>query len=215
MALILEIIDKSFHSDLENNDECYYLRDYTRGTGFQGSPTNDLILNFKKGVKYKGTVQYPYKIKAIDQISNEILEGFKAHLKIPNPIFCPIPPSKAKDHPEYDDRLIQVLTKVQTEFPMQILELIETSTSHVPQHNAEVRMSLLELKDHLQFMNKGIDLNGKAVFLFDDIITNGRHFKACKQLILEHYPQARVIGLFIARRIEDPNLENWDPLNLN
>lgn len=211
--MILEV-DKHLHNDLDEDDLCYYFRDYTRGTGFQGSQTNGLILNFKKSVTLKGTPQYPHKIRAIDQISGEVLKGLQTYLNIENPIFCPIPPSKSKTHPEYDDRLLQVLINVQKGLTCRMFELIETSKSHEAQHNANSRMSLSELKEHLQFVDKGVDLNGETIFLFDDVITNGRHFKACQQLIHENYPLARVLGLFIARRIEEPNLEDWDPLNL-
>jgi predicted amidophosphoribosyltransferase len=40
----------------------------------------------------------------------------------------------------------------------------------------------------------------KNVVLFDDVITTGSHFKACKRAI-EHTPRVeRVIGIFVARR---------------
>lgn len=39
-----------------------------------------------------------------------------------------------------------------------------------------------------------------TVFLFDDVLTAGTHFKACKRRIFEHAPTSRVIGLFIGRR---------------
>lgn len=212
MALILGI-EKAFHLDLDDGDECFYLRDYYRSLGFQGGDVNDRVINFKKSVRHKGEPQYYYKTSAINQISKELLNALSEHLQVENPIFCPIPPSKSKSDPLYDDRLIQVLENVQRFLPIQIHEFIETLHSHEAQHAAEIRMGHSELKDHFSFIDLGVDLNDRMVFLFDDVITNGRHFKICKSLILERYPRARVIGLFYARTIDQVDLDIWDPFD--
>ncbi|AOV54766.1 hypothetical protein A4C47_17660 [Escherichia coli O157:H7] len=35
--------------------------------------------------------------------------------------------------------------------------------------------------------------------IFDDVLTAGSHFKAMKSLILQHIPEACILGLFVAR----------------
>ena len=39
----------------------------------------------------------------------------------------------------------------------------------------------------------------ETIILFDDLLTNGTHFKACKRLIQERLPDHAVIDLFIGR----------------
>jgi hypothetical protein len=39
------------------------------------------------------------------------------------------------------------------------------------------------------------------VVVFDDVISGGNHFAACKRLIHLHHPGCRVMGVFIARRV--------------
>ena len=34
---------------------------------------------------------------------------------------------------------------------------------------------------------------------FDDVLTAGSHFKAMKNLLLQHIPDACILGLFVAR----------------
>ncbi|CAM7050807.1 Adenine phosphoribosyltransferase [Escherichia coli] len=36
------------------------------------------------------------------------------------------------------------------------------------------------------------------IVIFDDVLTAGSHFKAMKSLILQHIPEACILGLFVA-----------------
>ena len=49
---------------LNENDECYYFMEHING-GYQASPNNNKISNFKKPLNTKGTDQWRWKIKAI------------------------------------------------------------------------------------------------------------------------------------------------------
>ena len=40
----------------------------------------------------------------------------------------------------------------------------------------------------------------ETVFVVDDVLTTGCHFKAVKHVLEKRFPEARVVGLFIARR---------------
>jgi 8-oxo-dGTP pyrophosphatase MutT (NUDIX family) len=41
-----------------------------------------------------------------------------------------------------------------------------------------------------------------AIILFDDIITSGAHFKAVQEIIHKAFPNAPIIGLFVARNVK-------------
>jgi predicted amidophosphoribosyltransferase len=39
------------------------------------------------------------------------------------------------------------------------------------------------------------------IILVDDVITQGAHFKACKTLLQQEFPNSKIKGLFIARTV--------------
>ncbi|WP_297337660.1 hypothetical protein [Algoriphagus sp.] len=202
MALIIKISDFSLHLDLEEKDNCFYLREYVNGAGFQGGKTNSLILNFKKSVDEKGKDHYQYKEMAIGQIADELIQALYENKNLDKMIFCPIPPSKQKSDPLYDDRLIQVLNRVKESIPITFEEMLETKISHPAQHKSAKRLSKADLKGKFSLASNSIDPTGKVVVLFDDVIANGRHFKVCSEIINDRFPGTAIIGLFIARRVE-------------
>lgn len=210
MALI-KITDYTLHTDLDSSDSCYYLRDYIQGKGWQGGQTNNLILNLKKSVSFRNTPSYSYKEHAINQVAKEIADQMKGFSNIDDFVFCPIPPSKDKNHPEYDDRITQVLKVVSSYFKINIQEMIINIESHEANHNASSgRLSYSELKSKFQFDQSLGFLGNKRIILVDDMITNGRHFKVCKDLILENFPEINVVGLFVARRVLDEQSWSYD-----
>jgi len=40
----------------------------------------------------------------------------------------------------------------------------------------------------------------RVFFLLDDMITSGAHFIACKDLLVERFPEIRIAGLFWSRK---------------
>jgi predicted amidophosphoribosyltransferase len=46
--------------------------------------------------------------------------------------------------------------------------------------------------------------------LFDDVLTTGAHFRAAHSVLKRAFPNARIIGLFIARRVpESSDVEDF------
>src|SRR5262245_44090882 len=92
------------HSYLEANDECYFLWEYTARKGFGFSETNGLIHNFKKSMDRRGKPEWRYKDKAIKRAAAAFWQtANKPFLRTAT--LVPIPPSKAKSDPMYDDRI--------------------------------------------------------------------------------------------------------------
>jgi predicted amidophosphoribosyltransferase len=42
-----------------------------------------------------------------------------------------------------------------------------------------------------------------VIGIFDDVLTTGAHFKSVQSLLRDQFPQAQIIGLFIARRVPE------------
>jgi hypothetical protein len=58
------------HPHLQQSDEVYYIGEYTNGMRADFSPTNKLILNYKKEPKWEGTPSWSYKEPAIKQVAD-------------------------------------------------------------------------------------------------------------------------------------------------
>jgi hypothetical protein len=103
----IDELTRGDHTYLEGSDECLFFGDYTARKGFAYSATNNVVLNFKKPVKYKGKAGWQYKGKAIKEIAQAFSENLGSALGTLT--LVPIPPSKLKTDPEYDDRLMEML----------------------------------------------------------------------------------------------------------
>ncbi|MCZ2480023.1 hypothetical protein [Aquirufa nivalisilvae] len=190
------------HRELEESDKCFFFTEYTSQTGFQGSQENEDILNFKKSPIHKGTAQYIFKERIITKFAGYISIAFGNTLNVLNDhSWVPIPPSKSRDDERYDDRLIQMLYQVNQLERSNIVELIYTHQSHDPSHSLGARHSKDDLKSMFTIDESQLINCKKNIVLIDDVLTNGTHFKACSELILQHIPDATIKGLFIARRI--------------
>ncbi len=71
----------------------------------------------------KGRPEWKWKVWAIER-SAQMLREVVPKRWLDRASFVPVPPSKAKDHPEYDDRLIQILEKLGTGRELDIRELV-------------------------------------------------------------------------------------------
>ena len=111
------------HSYLELSDRCYFLGEYTARKGFSFSATNHLIHNFKKPMDRRGRPEWPYKEQAIQNAATALRAAF-----LPEGLsvltLVPIPPSKAKTDPLYDDRMVQMLRAIRPVPPLDIRELV-------------------------------------------------------------------------------------------
>jgi hypothetical protein len=178
---------------LEANDSCYYAMDYLAGGGWNASEANGLINNFKKSVSKRGTNQWPHKLRAIERFGIGL-----ARILPPNCVIAPLPTSKAINDPEYDDRLVQAVraaakykTSLTVEQPIGLTDSI--SASHVG-GSRRINDILANL-----VWNGFAGSVPDGMFLIDDVITTGAHFKACQRLIWQHHPAMKIGGIFWAK----------------
>jgi predicted amidophosphoribosyltransferase len=189
------------HYFLSEGDECYYFVEYTSQKGFNFSDGNNVISNLKKKLTFKGKPAWKYKQEAIQQVATLIKTQIFDKVDISNVTLVPIPPSKSKDHELYDDRMLQVLQLAAKGVEADIRELILCDESMEAAHEREVRPTIAELQENMYLDDDLLDDLEDTIWLFDDVLTTGAHFIACKNLILEHNPNASVYGIFVARRV--------------
>lgn len=204
----LTLIDESTRQDhcyITPDDHCAYYGEYTARRGYSHSTTNQLVWDLK--VAINKTNQLCYKRNSVAQIAKVLQQT------ISNPqdlVFVPVPPSKAKTDPLYDDRMTEILRLYQAAVPqVDYRELVVQNTTTRASHESGDRLSSDELAA-LYSIDESLSSNLRtSIIIFDDMLTTGSHFKAMQSVLSQRYPQQRFGGLFIARRVfgaEDPEI---------
>ena len=198
-ATQIDQLTRRQHFYLEESDVCAFIGEYTARTGFGHSETNQLIYNFKKGKERRSKPDWPYKRRAIQHIAAR-LERILREQALNDYTFVPIPPSKARDDPDYDDRMSQVLQLIRPKQPIDMRELIIQTESTAAAHDSEDRPGPRAIKDLYRIDEKLTSPEPVRLVLVDDMLTTGAHFKAAQSLLSERFAGVPVYGLFVARR---------------
>lgn len=93
----------------------------------------------------RGSREWKYKQSAIQ----EAAEAFRTASgpRAGNALtFVPVPPSKTKDDPLFDDRLTQMLHAIRPHPPLDIRELVAQTESTAAAHHSDVRPSPAQLE---------------------------------------------------------------------
>jgi hypothetical protein len=188
------------HHHLTPDDEIYYLMEYKTGQEGYSDPDNNLIRNFKKSLSTKGTPQWNYKGIAMKRLIDLFKKTYVPFTYVEHVTLVPIPPSKKRGDPLYDDRITQLL---KSSYPpvSDIRDLIVNKENIRAAHNNNNdRPSVAEIQENLLLDETLINNIKPNIILYDDVLTTGAHYLACKNLILERFPDIRILGMFIARR---------------
>ena len=190
------------HFFLSEDDNCYYIGEYTAQKGYSYSATNSLISNFKKEIDRKGSLQWHYKAEAIQRVAATFKKGIK-DTALKSLTFVPVPPSKSKDDPLYDDRMTQMLLAIDSNLNLDVREMVVQSVSTPAAHLNDERPRPDELIDLYSLDESLTDPAPTSIAIVDDLLTTGSHFRAMKTILVSRFPFAYMMGLFIARRVPD------------
>ena len=189
------------HYYLDEEDVCYFLGEYTAGVGYAYSATNSLISNFKKSMERRGRAGWSYKAEAIQQVATAFRTALGENALI-GTTFVPIPPSKAKNDPLYDDRMTQALRAMRPSPPLDVREIIVQQLSMEAAHVREDRRPPpQEISDGYGLDQRLFNPSPTCILIVDDVLTTGSHFRAAKMVLAKQFPATPIIGLFIARRV--------------
>lgn len=189
------------HAFLTEADHCFYLREYTARKGFRHGETNDIVSNLKKTVDKRGKYEWRYKERAIQQAGEELRGALTEHL-LGQFTIVPMPPSKSKAHPMYDDRVLRIVQAMTNGLGCDVRELIVQPGDMPAAHEAGEGP---RPKPHEWYSAYAIDeaLSDPcptSVLVVDDVLTAGAHFVGLKRRLMERFPAVTVFGLFYARR---------------
>jgi hypothetical protein len=201
LTRIDELLVGEYHF-LTSEDECWFLREYTARRGYEHSETNNLISNLKKEVDRKGRPEWHYKEKAIQEVAEELSQALSSDW-LRQATLVPMPPSKAKGDPFYDDRMLRILKALPGEFALDIRELVQQRESLPTAHLSSERPRYSEIRDNYRVPEEIRKPTPSLIALFDDILTTGKHFKAAKEVLQGCFGGVPIVGLFIARTVRD------------
>ncbi len=201
----IDALTRPDHYYLEEGDHCYFLGEYTARKGFSHSATNKLIINFKKPMDRRGRPEWRYKHQSIETAATALYDAL-AGTNLDAVSFVPVPPSKARPDPLYDDRVAETLrifselnrTKLNRE--VHICEAVVQSCSMEAAHDGSARPNPPELVANYQIDAAHAKLLRTHAFIFDDVLTTGCHYKAMVRRIADCSPSTSCVGLFLARR---------------
>lgn len=190
------------HHYLTASDACVFLGEYTARKGYAFSITNQLILNFKKSVQTRGTEQWKYKGRAIQQAAAAFAAALPADW-LNQTTLIPIPPSKAKNDPLYDDRMVRMLNLIRPQPPLDVRELLIQVQSTEAAHGLNARPRPEDI-ERLYVLDEALCQQPiSAIGIFDDVLTTGAHFRAAQTKLQHRFPGIPIVGLFIARRVPE------------
>ncbi|ACR11236.1 conserved hypothetical protein [Teredinibacter turnerae T7901] len=197
-------LDRQDHFFLNEEDVCYYYGEYTARKGFGYSETNQTISNLKKSVAKKSEYEYKYKEQAIIKIAKLLASSIKNGNEF---TFVPVPPSKARDHDLYDDRLCQILKHYDyLTGSIDWREIVCQQTSLVASHERQDRPTPEQLANNYVVDQEKLAGVKNNILIFDDMLTTGSHYKAMQSTLSKFAPHTKIMGLFIARRV--PNADD-------
>lgn len=206
---LVDPIAKSDRPNLLNDDVCFYFM--TRDSrGFMASQANDLMNDFKKDVERFADRRdvLAYKDDAIRRCARYVASFFeerKGYFDGLPVSLVPMPTSIPKRTQGWDYRLDALCKLVSNEVPWVRYEpVLDIKGRVTPSHAGGTRdVEILENMIEMTGPISSAPLGGWVV-LFDDILTTGAHYAACRNLLGKKYGSRcnySLIGLFLALHV--------------
>lgn len=199
----IDELTRGDHTYLVAGDECLFFGDYTARKGWSFSETNKLILNFKKPVERRGRPEWRYKIEAI----NDVAKAFSSNIgnEFGSITLVPVPPSKVRTDPEYDDRMMDMLRalKAPAGLTPDVRELVVQTKPMTAAHGSANRPPPAEWEKVYTIDEALAQRVPTWIGIIDDLLVTGCRFRALSNVLRRRFPEARITGLFIARRVPE------------
>lgn len=199
----IDELTRGDHNHLQPEDECLFFGEYSARKGWAHSATNQLILNFKIPVQHRGTNRWPHKQRAIQTVSKLFATAIGTRFSALT--LVPVPPSKLRTDPDYDDRMMDMLRglKAPAGTTVDLRELVVQTLPMPAAHESASRPPPEEWEKVYAIDEKLSGPDPTWIAIMDDLLVTGCRFRAMSNILKRRFPSARITGLFIARRIPD------------
>jgi hypothetical protein len=156
-------------------------------------------LKLKPGQIARCPVRGYYKVRALVHAARAVRELSASVFAFEECMFVPIPGSKAREDPDYDDRLMRMLSIAFRDTPAQVRELLWQSEGTRADHDSAARLSRAALLRITHCAGTRGAAPRPCIVLVDDVLSSGKHFEVACTLLRREFPQAELCGLFLAR----------------
>lgn len=201
--------NRADHTHLTAGDECYFCHEYTSHKNYSYGKTNNLISNLKKKPSQSNVYEKKYKALAIAECADFFSKAINPKW-IKDATLVPLPPSKAVGHDDYDDRIKQICSGIQSEQPLDIRQLVIQTVSLPAGHVGGPRPSVQDLLSVYQIDENLTVPAPTKLAIFDDVLTAGTHFRAAHTILSARFPNVPIVGFFVARRIFPSPFEEFE-----
>lgn len=193
------------HAQLDVTDEgnVFFWREYTARKDYKFSETNQQIKNFKitPAIKRANPSRSHHKERALQLLALEVSKFIIPTVAQRGGTIVPIPPSKLVGDPDHDDRIVRMLQRAAGNQTVEIRSVIAHRENMAADHEGTTRLSFNE-RLQLTYLEPALLMPIPSwVIIFDDMITNGTHYKVAKHLLSTAWPGVPITGVFIARRV--------------
>jgi hypothetical protein len=206
----IDDLTRKDHCYLTSNDNCYFFGEYTARKGYGYSETNGLIHNLKKKPDRRGKPEWQHKLNAIARVATLFKTSIKPDF-LTSVTFVPMPPSKTPDHPDFDDRMHDILKSLGNN--LDIRNILKIKHSVEASHLSAQRPTIDDLYDLMHLDDSLKEPAPSNIIVCDDVLTTGAHFIAAKRHLSRAFPNTTISGFFIARRV--PEAIDWDIADLD
>ncbi|MCZ4288466.1 hypothetical protein [Hoeflea alexandrii] len=191
--------NRDSHTRLTDDDVCLFLYEKTSGRDYTFSATNNLVSNLKKPVTSNPTV-LGYKNRAIQECAAAFRQALNPRW-LANATLVPVPPSKALNDPAYDNRMERICRLVVQ--GQDVRNLVVQNSTMVANHarGSDERVTVEELLAAYSIDESLANPEPSSIGIVDDMLTAGTHYRAMHTILINRFPDANIIGLFVARRI--------------
>jgi hypothetical protein len=202
--LRIDELTRGDHPNLLLEDIVLYYGDYSPGAGGRHSRANDLIYDFKMPIAKKGEKLWHFKARKITQAANLITAYLGPWFN--QLTFVPVPPSKSKTHPEYDDRVLIMLNQLRPPLGQSVdvqhlvYQIGDRAAAHErsgPRPNVDDLMAMYRIDPSV------VGSVRNKIVIVDDVLTKGTSFRAMKTVLTVRYPTTPIVGLFLARTVHE------------
>jgi hypothetical protein len=124
----------------------------------------------------------------------------------------PVPPSKVRTDPAYDDRMMDMLRALRAPPGMMpdVRELVIQTQPMPAAHDSANRPPPAEWEKVYAIDEALTQRVPTWIGVIDDLLVTGCRFRAISNVVKQRFPEARITGLFIARRV--PEAVDWSEL---
>jgi len=199
----VDLVRLADHAFLSSSDRCSFVLEFNSGFGPRLCERLHILRDFKcaPSAALARAHLARRKRRAIGFMAG-MLRAAVSRSAAQQVTWVPVPPSKARPDPDFDNRLVQTLRIAFRDYDVDVRPLLFQARSTPADHLGRTRLTADALTDNLR-----LDLSSlgqapvrQAIHLFDDVLTTGKHYKCCERRLRDSLPHTPVFGVFLLRR---------------